>query len=125
MNHPSYFEIQATDVAKARSFYEKVFGWKFVKDESLPVEYYRITTDGMMGGLLKRPAEVPPKQSGTNAFTVSMQVKNFDETAKIILGSGGIEVMPKFAVPGKCWQGYFLDSENNVFGIFEEDENAK
>ncbi len=30
----------------------------------------------------------------------------------------------KFAVPGKCWQGYFLDPEGNTFGIFEPDENA-
>ena len=25
--------------------------------------------------------------------------------------------MPKFAVPGRCWQGYFLDPDHNVFGI--------
>jgi len=32
--------------------------------------------------------------------------------------------MAKFAVPGRCWQGYFLDTDNNVFGIFEVDGNA-
>ena len=27
-------------------------------------------------------------------------------------------------VPGKCWQGYFIDTEGNTFGIFEVDEEA-
>jgi predicted enzyme related to lactoylglutathione lyase len=54
-----------------------------------------------------------------------MEVENFDDIAKKILELGGREAMPKFAIPGKCWQGYFLDLDNNVFGIFEVDENAK
>lgn len=33
--------------------------------------------------------------------------------------------MPKFAIPEVCWQGYFLDTEGNTFGLFEVDENAK
>ncbi|ENW84083.1 hypothetical protein F908_00988 [Acinetobacter sp. NIPH 284] len=33
--------------------------------------------------------------------------------------------MEKFAIPNRCWQGYFLDLDKNVFGICEIDENAK
>jgi predicted enzyme related to lactoylglutathione lyase len=33
--------------------------------------------------------------------------------------------MPKFAVPGVCWQAYFIDTEGNTFGIFEPDSNAR
>lgn len=54
-----------------------------------------------------------------------MQVESFDETAEKILANAGRVAMEKFAVPGTCWQGYFLDTENNVFGIFEADENAR
>ena len=25
---------------------------------------------------------------------------------------------------GKCWQGYFIGTEGNTFGIFEVDEQA-
>jgi uncharacterized protein len=32
--------------------------------------------------------------------------------------------MERFAVPGRCWQGYFVDCDGNVFGIFEVDESA-
>jgi len=52
-------------------------------------------------------------------------VDNFDEIAKKILDNGGRIALPKFAVSGKCWQGYFLDNEGNTFGIFEVDETAK
>ncbi|MGZ6555203.1 MAG: VOC family protein, partial [Bacteroidia bacterium] len=77
------------------------------------------------GGLLKRPAKVPPTESGTNAFVNSIQVSSFDKTAELILKNGGQVALPKFAIPGRCWQGYFIDLDNNTFGIFEADENAK
>ena len=124
MNSPFYFEIQASEPQKLVSFYSTIFGWKFIKQD-MPIEYYRIETEGISGGLLKRPANVPPMECGTNAFTCSMEVESFDVIAKKIFEQGGKEAMPKFAIPGKCWQGYFLDTDNNVFGIFEVDENAK
>jgi uncharacterized protein len=125
MNTIHYFEIQSSEPARDAKFYERVFGWKFAHDKSLPIEYHRIETTGMMGGLLKRPAAIPPAGSGTNAYICSIEVKSFDKTAKTITSNGGQVALPKFAVPGKCWQGYFLDPDNNTFGIFEVDENAK
>ena len=73
----------------------------------------------MNGGLLERPVKTPPTEYGTNAFTCSMEVANFDETANKILENGGIVAMSKFEIPGRCWQGYFIDTDNNVFGIFK------
>lgn len=124
MNGPSYFEIQADDVAAAKAFYEKVFGWRFTEAPGLPVEYWRIETDGPRGGLLKRPAPAPSMPAGTNAYVCSMEVKDFDASAKIIMENGGIEALPKFAIPGTCWQGYFIDTAGNTFGIFQADPNA-
>ena len=124
MNTIGYFEIQSSDLKREIKFYENVFGWKFIREELFPVEYYRIETNSINGGLLKRPAEIPPTSSGTNAFTCSVIVENFDNTSGLILQNGGQIAMPKFAVPGRCWQGYFIDLDNNVFGIFEVDEKA-
>ncbi|HYR90953.1 MAG TPA: VOC family protein [Terriglobia bacterium] len=125
MNGPSYFEIQADNIKRASDFYAHVFGWKFTKAEGLAVEYWRIETDGPRGGLLKRPAKTPPPEYGTNAFVCSMEVEDFDKTAQKIASVGGKVALPKVAVPGVCWQGYFLDTESNVFGIFQVDANAK
>lgn len=125
MNAPNYFEIQADDCNRASRFYAEIFGWNFKKIEGLPIEYWRIETDGPRGGLLKRPAKTPPPEHGTNAFVCSMEVENYDATAAKIMRAGGIVAMPKFAVPGVCWQGYFVDAEGNTFGIFQPDSGAK
>ena len=119
MNSIGYFEIQSSDPGRDIKFYEAVFGWKFIKEEFVPIEYYRIETNSIYGGLLKRPAKVPPPQTGTNAFVCSIQVENFDKTSAVILQNGGEVALPKFAIPGRCWQGYFIDLDNNTFGIFE------
>jgi uncharacterized protein len=125
MNNVIYFEIQSSDPSREIKFYEAVFGWKFTREEFVPIEYYRIATEGINGGLLKRPAAVPSTQMGTNAFTCSVEVSDFDKTSEIILKNGGQVALPKFAIPGRCWQGYFLDADHNVFGLVEVDANAK
>ncbi len=124
MNTIGYFEIQSSNPSREIQFYKNVFGWKFTSQEPSPIEYYRLETGSINGGLLKRPAKVPLQEQGTNAFTCSIQVENFDTISDLIIKYGGQIAMPKFAVPNRCWQGYFIDQDNNVFGIFEVDENA-
>lgn len=119
-----YFEIQADDIQRAADFYAGVFGWRFEQVPGLPVEYWRIDTGGTGGGLLERPASTPPAECGTNAFVCSIEVEDFDATAQCIERLGGRIALPRFAVPGRCWQGYFLDTEGNTFGIFRVDETA-
>jgi predicted enzyme related to lactoylglutathione lyase len=125
MNGQLYFEIQADDAQRAVEFYRKTFGWRFDRIDNLPVEYWRIETGGARGGLLKRPAKTPPPECGTNAFVCSIEVEDFDDTAERITSLGGQVALPKFAVPGTCWQGYFVDLEGNTFGVFQVDDKAK
>ncbi len=125
MNTIGYFEIQSSDPKREINFYTAVFGWKFTKEENLPIEYYRIETENIHGGLLKRPDDTPPVNQGTNAYVCSIEVPDYDETHQIILKNGGEIAMPKFAVPGRCWQGYYIDRDANTFGIFQVDEMAK
>lgn len=119
MNSIAYFEIQSSNPERDVHFYKTIFQWDFILDKNLPIEYYRIETPTMLGGILKRPLGVPPMQYGTNAFVCSIQVQNFDNTSDLILKLGGQIAMPKFEIPGKCFQGYFIDLDNNTFGIFE------
>lgn len=107
-------------------FYQEVFGWSFERDENIPLPYYRIETGGMMGGLVQREAPWNPHMKWTtNAFMCSIQVEDFDAMQEKILAHGGMVAIPKFAVRGRCWQGYFLDKDRNVFGIFQLDEDAQ
>jgi len=120
MNTVAYFEIQSSNPQRDVHFYQSAFGWHFEKVEGLPIEYYRIETEG-----IQRPVAIPPTGCGTNAFTCTIEVENFDETAAKILSLGGIVAMDKFAIPNRCWQGYFLDPDHNTFGICEIDEKAQ
>jgi predicted enzyme related to lactoylglutathione lyase len=119
-----YFEIQADDPARAMGFYSEVFGWQFSAVKGLPIEYWRIAANGAEGGLLRSPARKPAGPCRTNAFVCSFEVESYDATERKILQLGGTVALPKFAVPGRCWQGYYIDTEGNTFGVFEVDENA-
>ena len=130
MNRIVHFEIHADDVERAANFYKTVFGWDIKKWEGM--EYWMVMTadkdskePGINGGLLLRPAKMPPQECGTNAFVCTVQVEDFDETAKKIKKAGGIVAMPKFAILKMAWQGYFIDTEGNTFGVHQPDENAK
>jgi predicted enzyme related to lactoylglutathione lyase len=132
MNRIVHFEIQADDVERAATFYREVFGWTIEKWGSLDMDYWMVMTapkestePGINGGLLKRPAKTPPHECGVNAFVCTVQVENFDETAQKIEKAGGIVAMPKFAIGGMAWQGYFVDTEGNTFGVHQADPNAK
>ncbi len=119
-----YFEIQADDPTRATGFYSEVFGWQFSAVKGLPIEYWRIAANGSEGGLLRRPAQKPAGPCGTNAFVCSFEVESYDLTEQKILRLGGTVALPKFAVRGRCWRGYYIDTEGNTFGAFEVDEEA-
>ena len=125
MNAVSYFEIFSSNPSREIRFYESVFGWKFTRESSIPVEYYRIHTSGMHGGLLKRSEDSNSKPAEPHSFVCSMQVNSFDQVQEEIIRNGGQVTITKFAVPGRCWQGYFTDPDGNAFGIFEVDVNAR
>ena len=130
MNRVVHFEIQVENPERAMKFYKDVFGWSF--EQWGEQKYWMVMTApkgsteaGINGGLLPRPCPAPAKEQGTNAFTCTVQVEDFDAIAEKIAAAGGIVAMPKFAFPGMAWQGYFLDTEGNVFGVHQTDPNAK
>lgn len=131
-NRVVHFEIQADDPERAAKFYTEVFGWEIQKWDDPSMEYWMVMTAekdskelGINGGLLKRPAKTPVEAQGANAFVCTMQVDDFDAMAKKIEEAGGKVAMPKYALTGMAWQGYFLDTEGNTFGLHQPDENAK
>ncbi|RYD68653.1 MAG: VOC family protein [Verrucomicrobiaceae bacterium] len=125
MNTQIYFEIQANEPARAIHFYRELFGWEFQEVHGLPIPYWQIQTKVAPGGLLARPANTPPPECGTNAFVCSFEVEDFDAAAAKVVQMGGQIALPKFAVPGRCWQGYFIDTEGNTFGAYQPDASAK
>jgi len=136
-NRVVHFEIHAADPERAAAFYRDVFGWEIgewkmpgvMKDEN---RYWFVMTapkdskePGVNGGLLFRRGAAPTPGQGVNAFVCTVQVENFDETAKKVLAAGGTVALPKMAIAGMAWQGYFIDLDGNIFGVHQPDPNAK
>ncbi len=116
-----YFEIPADDLERAQKFYKHVFGWSMQKwdnKENPEQEYYMFETrddegnPGPGGGMMKRQS---PQHTITNYITVS----SVDKYTSKIEQSGGMVIMPKTNVPNMGFIAVCLDSENNMFGIFE------
>lgn len=131
-NRVAHFEIQADNLERAAAFYTKVFGWEIQKWEGGQMEYWMVMTapkdsteTGINGGILRRPCPAPTPELGVNAYVCTVIVDSFDDYAKKILATGGTVAMPKFALVGMAWQGYFLDTEGNTFGLHQADKNAK
>lgn len=131
MGRPIHFEIQADDLERAKSFYAEVFGWAFEDySQFTGSPYFGVITGedgepGINGGLLQRPAPTPGREQGTNAWVVTMGVEDYDATHEAILANGGEVALPKMALPGMAWQGYYLDTEGNTIGIHQPDPEAR
>jgi predicted enzyme related to lactoylglutathione lyase len=131
-NRVSHFEIHADDLERATAFYREVFGWDIQKwpmpdgtDYLMAMTGSREEAGGINGGFIKRPCAAPTLGQGLNGYCCTLTVDDYDGVAEKILAHGGKEAMPKFALAGMAWQGYFIDSEGNTFGIHQPDVNAK
>ena len=54
-----------------------------------------------------------------------MEVADYDDTERKILAAGGEVAVPRMALPGMAWQGYYLDPEGNTFGLHQPDAEAR
>jgi predicted enzyme related to lactoylglutathione lyase len=118
MSRVIHFEVPADDTARARTFYERVFGWTFQAWEG-PMEYWLVTTGpegqpGIDGGLS------PRQQAGQGPVTV-VGVPSIDDTIHAVEAAGGRIVLPKTPIPGVGWVAYFLDTEQNTIGAMQAD----
>ncbi|MDQ1245980.1 MAG: uncharacterized protein QG597_347 [Actinomycetota bacterium] len=131
MSRVVHFEIQADDVERAKAFYAAAFGWEYEDYGAFTGStYWGITTGpedqmGINGGLLERPVGAPGPEQGTNAFVCTIGVADFDATERRILEAGGQVALPKMALTGMAWQGYFIDTEGNTFGVHQPDPEAR
>ncbi len=114
-----HFEIPADDVERARKFYTELFGWQISSPPEFP-EYLFVKTgdeDDLAGGMMKRQG---PEQGPI----YYVQVESVDATCVTIEQLGGRIIVPKSPVPGMGWFAHFVDTEGNVFALWQTDESA-
>ena len=124
-----HFEIPSDNVEKSRKFYSELFGWNIEKwtgtEYAGGMEYWTVTTTddkgnkAIGGGLMKRQN---PQQQGITNY---IDVRSVDEYATKVERLGGRVVAPKMPVKGMGYFAACLDTENNTFGIWETNSDAK
>jgi uncharacterized protein len=118
-NHVRFFSIMADDVARARKFYEAVFGWTF--EDWGPPGFYLIRGAGLEGSLHAR--QEPLTGTGIRAFEITVGVDSIDAIEKKIAPAGGIITMPKMRIETVGTLLYCDDPEGNRLGIMQYDAN--
>jgi predicted enzyme related to lactoylglutathione lyase len=114
-----HFAINADDTARARSFYEGVFGWRF--DPWGPPDFYQVKNagHGLLGALQGRRELVPGVRMA--GFENSFGVEDLKATIAAIEASGGKIVMPPYRIEGVGELIYFEDTEGNLVGAMQYD----
>ena len=131
MTRAIHFEIHAADVPRAVAFYKDVFGWETEDwSEFAGMPYFGVTTGpedqpGINGAIMQRQGPNPEPGGPVAGSVLTMGSDDFDATAAKAVAAGATVALEKHALPGMAWQGYFLDTEGNVFGVHQPDPEAK
>ncbi len=112
-----HFEIFASNVERARKFYERVFGWQF--EAAGPPDFYLFTTGpetdpGLKHGLLAKRSG-PAAQGSLNAFRCTIGVRSIKDAMAAVESAGGKLRSPIVDIPEVGKIAEVADAEDNVF----------
>ncbi len=121
-NSVTHFELFATDVERARKFYERVFGWSF--EIAGGPDFYLISTGpqsdpGLTHGLIAKRRSGAPAEGSLNAFRCTISVRSIAETMAAIRAEGGTIRGSMAEVPEVGRVAEFSDTEGNVACIMQ------
>jgi uncharacterized protein len=115
-----HFDIPVDDANRAQQFYKDVFGWdtkKITSQVDPNIELWMCETEdengrkGITGGMMKRD-KLP-------VVANYISVDSIDEYISKINKSGVRVTVPRIEISNMGFFAMFLDSENNLFGLFE------
>lgn len=120
-----HFEIQADDIARAKKFYETVFGWKIdqiMTKEKGGMDYWGLKTredgqPGINGGLYQRPDD-----EKFYTYDCTIQVPDLDKAIADVKANGGTITREKGEIPGVGWFAGAKDTEGNRMGLMQPTE---
>ena len=121
-----HFEIHASDLDAAVAFYQALFGWKIQRWGDAP--YCLIDAGegpGANGAIMQRQGPAPAAGAPVMGATIIVGVDDIDATYARGLELGAEAAHEKLPVPGMGWSAYLRDPDGNVFGLFQEDAEAK
>ena len=110
-NQINYVEIPATDLEKARAFFEAMFGWEFTEWGS----DYLSFNDGRLDGGLRRSEEPAPASGVLLVFYSQDLERDYDRVKEL----GATISQEIFSFPGGR-RFHFVDPVGNEYAIWSE-----
>ena len=118
-----HFSINADDIARARRFYERIFGWTF--QPWGPPDFYMIAMgETEIRGSLQRRRALAPGLT-LNGFECTFAVDDVEKVAAAVRANGGRILMKRTILPGIGELIFFQDPEGNVAGAMRYDETVE
>jgi len=123
-----HFEIHAQDPDRAIAFYQSIFDWTF-SAWGPPGMYWLVTTGpdsepGINGGMVPRRGDAPSHGQPVTSYVCTINVTDLDSTLSQVLAGGGEMALAKMPIPGVGWLAYCKDTEDNIFGLMQNDPQA-
>ena len=117
-NALNWFEIPATDISRAKSFYEGVFEIKMEEMEMPGIKYAMFPFDPkaakIAGGLAQSPMHTPSSTGSIIYLNANPDLQNaLDRIEK----AGGKVTMPKTSIGQNGFMALFLDTEGNIMAL--------
>ena len=117
-NALNWFEIPATDISRAKKFYEGIFEIKMEEMEMPNMKYAMFPFDPMQGkvagGLAQSAMHIP----GTTGSIVYLNANpDLQKVLDRIEKAGGKITMPKTSIGQNGFMAFFTDSEGNNVAV--------
>ena len=108
-----HIEIPCKDIARAKTFYGKLFGWTF-QDAGEGYAMFN-TGEGVGGGLDLRKEGYPTEKS----IVLYIEIEDIAQTLKAIEEAGGETLQTKARISEEFgFYALFRDSEGNQMGLW-------
>jgi uncharacterized protein len=118
-NALNWFEIPATDITRAKSFYESVFGIEMQQMEMMGMHMAMFPSENMNGKVSGGLCQSDMHKPSADGAVIYLN-GNPDLTAALdkVEAAGGQVVMPKTHIDEQTgYMAFFIDSEGNKVGL--------
>lgn len=116
-NPVNWFEIPATDLGRAKTFYRAVFGHTIenetVEGTKMALFPMELGAGGTGGSLVECEGYTP----ATTGTVVYFSAPDIEATLAKIESAGGMTLIPKTDIGQHGWFGHFQDTEGNRVGL--------
>ena len=109
-NNINYIEFKANDLESVKTFYAKVFDWKF---KDFGTTYVSFRKAGVRGGFEKTEDKI------VNSVLVVLYHKKLDQVQHKIIEAGGKISKETFSFPGGS-RFHFLDPSGNELAVWSD-----